>query len=323
MSRRGLHTEARQTEPSVVQVKRESGESALWRCLEMKVRRSGTTVDELYETLRDHIIEGKYHPGFRLSQQALATELKVSRTPLREALARLAAEGLVVGEANRGMEVAPVNNHQAEQSYALRLLIEPPTIGAIVDDISKEDIESMQTILERMERTADSHRIQDFQQAHLHFHEATLRYYPDNFRGLIQSLHTKIYRHQRLYFSRPDVPESFIHVDRAFCDALCAHDAVTARQNMEFHLTDAALGLVLDVDPDHEFDALIIALRGLGIELEFDPDGKIHRPTEIRWVRSDFREMPFLCTNNLYYGPAAPDGIMMRSGKASTRSGRA
>lgn len=39
MSRRGLHTEARQTEPSVVQVKRESGESALWRCLEMKVRK--------------------------------------------------------------------------------------------------------------------------------------------------------------------------------------------------------------------------------------------------------------------------------------------
>lgn len=279
----------------------------------MTVRRSGTTVDELCETLRDHIIKGKYHPRFRLSQQALATELKVSRTPLREALARLAAEGLVVGEANRGMEVAPVNNDQAEQSYALRLLIEPPTIRAIVDDISKEDIESMQTILERMQRTAESHRIQDFQQAHLRFHEATLRYYPDNFRELIQSLHTKIYRHQRLYFSRPDVPESFIQVDRAFCDALSACDAVTARQNMEFHLTDAALGLVLDVDPDHKFDALLIALRGLGIELAFDADGRIHRPTEIRWVRADFREMQYLRTNNLHYGPSGSERIGMHS----------
>jgi DNA-binding GntR family transcriptional regulator len=285
----------------------------------MTVRRPGTTVDELCDTLRDHIIKGKYHPRFRLSQQALATELKVSRTPLREALARLAAEGLVVGEANRGMEVAPVNNDQAEQSYALRLLIEPPTIRAIVDDISKEDIESMQTILERMQRTADSHRIQDFQQAHLRFHEATLRYYPDNFRELIQSLHTKIYRHQRLYFSRPAVPESFILVDRAFCDALSACDAVTARQNMEFHLTDAALGLVLDVDPDHKFDALLIALRGLGIELEVDTDGKIHRPAEIRWVRSDFREMPYLRTNNLYYGSADADGISRHSMNASVQ----
>ncbi|MGA8644488.1 hypothetical protein [Candidatus Binatus sp.] len=42
---------------------------------------------------------------------------------------------------------------------------------------------------------------------------------------------------------------------------------------LEFHLTDAALGLVLDVDPDHKFDSLLIALRGLGIELEA-PTGK-------------------------------------------------
>jgi DNA-binding GntR family transcriptional regulator len=274
----------------------------------MRVRRSGTTVDELYQTIRDHIINGQYHPGFRLSQQTLATELKVSRTPLREALSRLAAEGLVVGEANRGMEVAPVYNDHAEQSYGLRLLIEPPTIGAIVEDISEQDIDRMQSVLGQMERSANSHRIQEFQQVHLQFHEATLRYYPDTFRELIQSLHTKIYRHQRLYFSRPEVPKSFIQADAAFCEALRARDAATARQNMEFHLTDAALGLVLDIDPDHKFEALFIALRALGIELEADESGRIHRPTRIRWTRNDFHEMAPLSTNNLFYAPADTDG---------------
>ena len=121
----------------------------------MKVRRPGTTVEELYQTIRDHIINGRYHPGFRLSQQTLATELKVSRTPLREALSRLAAEGLVVGEANRGMEVAPVYNDHAEQSYGLRLLIEPPTIGALVDDISEQDVDQMQSVLEQMEQICE------------------------------------------------------------------------------------------------------------------------------------------------------------------------
>jgi DNA-binding GntR family transcriptional regulator len=279
----------------------------------MKVRRPGTTVDDLYQTLREHIINGQYHPGFRLSQQALATELKVSRTPLREALFRLSAEGLVVSEANRGMEVAPVYNDHAEQSYGLRLLIEPPTIGAIVKDMSEEDIDRMHLLLEQMERTADSRRIQDFQSAHLQFHEATLRYYPDTFRELIQSLHTKIYRHQRLYFSRPDVPKTFIQVDRVFCEALRARDAATARQNMEFHLTDAALGLVLDIDPDHKFESLFIALRALGIELDADQSGKIHRPARIRWTRGDFHEMAPLSTNNLYYGAADSDGRAPRS----------
>jgi DNA-binding GntR family transcriptional regulator len=268
----------------------------------MKNRRPGTTVDDLYQTIRDNIINGKYHPGFRLSQQALATELKVSRTPLREALSKLAAEGLVVGEANRGMEVAPVYNDHAEQSYGLRLLIEPPTIEAIVEDITEQDIDRMQKLLEQMERAADSRRIQDFQQLHFQFHEATLRHYPDNFRELITSLHTKIYRHQRLYFSRPEVPKSFIQVDRVFCDAMRARDAATARQNMEFHLTDAALGLVLDIDPDHKFDSLLIALRGLGIELEADANGRIHRPARIRWVHREFRQMAPLSTNNLYCG---------------------
>jgi DNA-binding GntR family transcriptional regulator len=274
----------------------------------MRVRRPGTTVDDLYQTLREQIISGRYHPGFRLSQQALANELKVSRTPLREALSRLAAEGLVVGEANRGMEVAPVYNDHAEQSYGLRLLIEPPTIGAIVEEITEEDLDRMQHVLEQMERTAAARRIQEFQQLHFQFHEATLRYYPDTFRELIQSLHTKIYRHQRLYFSRPDVPKSFLQVDRVFCNAMRARDAAIARQSMEFHLTDAALGLVLDIDPDHKFEALFIALRALGIELEADAGGKIRRPAAIRWTRADFREMSPLSTNNLYYGSldAAP-----------------
>ncbi|MGA6973435.1 MAG: GntR family transcriptional regulator [Candidatus Binatus sp.] len=274
----------------------------------MRVRRPGTTVDDLYQTLREQIINGRYHPGYRLSQQALANELKVSRTPLREALSRLAAEGLVVGEANRGMEVAPVYNDHAEQSYGLRLLIEPPTIGAIVEEITEEDLDRMQHVLEQMERAAAARRIQEFQQLHFQFHEATLRHYPDTFRELIQSLHTKIYRHQRLYFSRPDVPKSFLQVDRVFCNAMRARDAAIARQSMEFHLTDAALGLVLDIDPDHKFEALLIALRALGIELEAEVSGKIRRPAAIRWTRADFREMSPLTTNNLYYGSVDAGG---------------
>ena len=53
-----------------------------------------------------------------------------------------------------------------------------------------------------------------------------------------------------------------------------------------------------------KFEALFIALRALGIELDADDSGKIHRPTRIRWTRSDFHEMSPLSTNNLYYVPS-------------------
>lgn len=89
------------------------------------VKRPGTVVDDLVENLRERIVTGALAPGVRLSQQQLAEDLQVSRTPLREALQRLATEGLVIGQANRGMVVAPVPLSDVEDAYALRLLVEP------------------------------------------------------------------------------------------------------------------------------------------------------------------------------------------------------
>jgi hypothetical protein len=64
---------------------------------------------------------------------------------------------------------------------------------------------------------------------------------------------------------------------------------------------------------------LFIALTALGIELEAD-EGKIHRPTRIRWRRTDFHEMPPLSTNNLYYVPGGADGrAVLASDLSSTK----
>ena len=56
---------------------------------EVRRSRSGTMVDEIYLVLRERIIDGSFAPGQRLSQEHLAKELQVSRTPLREAFQRL------------------------------------------------------------------------------------------------------------------------------------------------------------------------------------------------------------------------------------------
>ena len=56
----------------------------------------------------------------------------------------------------------------------------------------------------------------DFQEAHLRFHRTVLRRYPKAIAELTESLHLKIYRHQRLYLSHPDAPEHFTQVDRMF-----------------------------------------------------------------------------------------------------------
>jgi DNA-binding GntR family transcriptional regulator len=82
-------------------------------------------VDQVYAALRDRIIHGSLERGARIHQEDLAEELGVSRTPVREALRRLAAEGLVEMRTNRGARVADIGPSDMRSAYEARLVIEP------------------------------------------------------------------------------------------------------------------------------------------------------------------------------------------------------
>jgi DNA-binding GntR family transcriptional regulator len=76
--------------------------------------------DSTYARLRAAIVEGRYAPGERLIEVKLASELEASRGPIREALRRLDAEGLVVHERNRGAIVRPLTLAEVIDQYELR-----------------------------------------------------------------------------------------------------------------------------------------------------------------------------------------------------------
>ena len=84
-----------------------------------------SVADQVYAVLRERIAGGEIERGSRLHQEDLAREFGVSRTPVREALRRLAAEGLVDLFANRGARVATATDEQLRSSYETRLVVEP------------------------------------------------------------------------------------------------------------------------------------------------------------------------------------------------------
>ncbi len=88
--------------------------------------------DQVYETLRKHLREGLLRAGDRLTEIDLATRLEVSRTPVREALARLASEGLVDSE-GRGYSVPTFGERDADEIYEVRFLLEPAAIRQVVE----------------------------------------------------------------------------------------------------------------------------------------------------------------------------------------------
>lgn len=97
-----------------------------------RVPQRSVLADEVYRILRDHLTAHRIEPGARLNLDQLARELHVSNTPVRQALARLEADGLVTKEPYRGFAASPLlDSRTIAELYDYRLMIEPPTAARV------------------------------------------------------------------------------------------------------------------------------------------------------------------------------------------------
>lgn len=93
-----------------------------------------------YEQVRAAIVENRYPPGQRLIEQRIAEELGLSRTPVREALRLLEAEGLVVSEKNRGAMVRPLSSTEVDDLYGLRIQLESYAVEVATKRATEEEL---------------------------------------------------------------------------------------------------------------------------------------------------------------------------------------
>jgi DNA-binding GntR family transcriptional regulator len=112
--------------------------------------------DRVYDVLRDRILAGELEGGARLHQENLSAELGVSRTPVREAITRLAAEGLVELLPNRGARVAAVTLADIRAAYEARLGVEPLAARLAAERRAGAALKAMATAIaeQRRARTA-------------------------------------------------------------------------------------------------------------------------------------------------------------------------
>src|SRR5579859_5918965 len=105
-----------------------------------------------YTRIRQAIVEGRYRPGQRLIEQRLASEFDLSRTPVREALRWLEAEGLIVSEPNRGAIVRPIDVSDIHDLYELRARLESLAALRASRNRSNEHLEEMDQGIDEFER---------------------------------------------------------------------------------------------------------------------------------------------------------------------------
>ncbi len=106
--------------------------------------------DQAYHELVKRITRLEYPPGAVLSEVALVQEIGIGRTPMREALKRLAIEGLAVHQANRGMFVSQVTLTDVQEIYEFRKIIESGTSQLAVNRASKAQADELMRVHESL-----------------------------------------------------------------------------------------------------------------------------------------------------------------------------
>lgn len=106
------------------------------------------------ESLRRAIITGELVPGTLHSVHALAAQLGVSRTPVREALIQLAGQGMVRFERNRGIRILQTTVHDLEEVFTLRLLLEVPATSRATEQFTRAQLQQLRTEYTAMQRAA-------------------------------------------------------------------------------------------------------------------------------------------------------------------------
>lgn len=108
-------------------------------------------MDLAYRRIRDLVLSGELAPGARLGQVELAERFGISRTPVREALRRLAGEGLVDQISNRGFRVADLGLDAVLRRLEVRALLEPGIARLAAERRSKRDVERLKAAISREE----------------------------------------------------------------------------------------------------------------------------------------------------------------------------
>lgn len=114
---------------------------------------AGDAAEQAYRAIRDQILSGERAGGEWLREVELAVAVGVSRTPVREALRRLAAEGLVRHERNRGVRVAVWSGQDLDEIFSLRSVLEPWG-SALAAESGDADLDLLTELADQMDRAA-------------------------------------------------------------------------------------------------------------------------------------------------------------------------
>jgi DNA-binding GntR family transcriptional regulator len=192
------------------------------------------------ELIREAIVGGRLEPGRRLKEEELARELGISRTPVREALLMLQAEGLVDAIPNRGAMVRVHTPEDLDDLYQLRALLEGYAARRATARISDEQVEELRASCERFDALDPETQLSDLVRENLFFHSTILDVAGSSRLGSMvrRVIELPLVYKSYIWYS-PDQKRISAHYHRQIVTALTGRDAERAELIMKEHVFEA------------------------------------------------------------------------------------
>ena len=121
--------------------------------------KNSSSAEEVYQALREHILDCSYKPGSVLNERRLAEEFGMSRTPIREAIYKLEVEGLVKRYPNVGIIVTELTVRDVMESFQVRELLEPYAARLAPSVLDKNKLEYLLKVFEELISTSDQEEL--------------------------------------------------------------------------------------------------------------------------------------------------------------------
>lgn len=190
--------------------------------------------EEVAEQLRQRIFRRELEPGSWIDELKIAEEFGISRTPLREALKVLAAEGLVTMKVRRGAYVTEMSEKDLRDVYHLLSLLESDAAGVVAERATPEQQQTLRDLHAELESAAGNREA--FFSVNERFHMALLDMADNRWRSqMVADLRKvmKLNRHNSL-FKQGRIEDS-LSEHRAILDAMLSRDAEGTRHAMQAH----------------------------------------------------------------------------------------
>jgi len=198
--------------------------------------------EEVAERLRTSIFSHEFAPGDWIDEQTLAIQYGISRTPMREAIKVLAAEGLITMKMRRGAYVTEVSKSDLSQIFTVLALLEGQACREVTQKATEKELEDLDSIHLKLERSAADRDLDQFFAINQQFHDKIQEICANPWmQRVIHDLRKVLKLQRRDSLSKRGRLESSLLEHRKILSALLARDAELSENLMKEHLLQGQL----------------------------------------------------------------------------------